>query len=146
MFVKCIRPKDGPEVTGPFSPAIKLSDFVYLSGQLPVDPLSGEIVSGGIRQQTHQVMQNVISILEEMGLETRHIVKTTVFLTDMNRYAEMNEVYATYFDDPYPATSCVQVAALPLNAMVEIECQVIDTLKYETPREPVGCGGCSRCG
>ena len=118
----------------------------HLSGQIPVDPLTNEIVEGGIQAQTHQSIQNIITILEEMGLETRHVVKTTVFLTDMANFAAMNEVYAQYFEEPYPARSCVQVGALPKGALVEIECLVIDTLAYENVQQKScccdGCGGC----
>ncbi len=147
MFTKAIKPADGPKAIGPYSPAIKLSDFVYLSGQIPVDPLTGELVTGGIGPQTHQVFQNILTVLEEMGLETRHIVKTTVFMTDMAMFGEMNEVYASYFEEPYPARSCVQVAALPKGALVEIECLVIDTLAYENaPTKSCCCdGGCDKC-
>ena len=146
MFTKCIRAANGPKDVGPYSPAIKLSDFVYLSGQLPIDPLTNQLVTGDISQQTHQVMQNIIAILEEMGLETRHIVKTTVFLADMNDFAAMNEVYASYFEQPYPARSCVQVAALPKGAAVEIECLVIDTLKYEQASNCKNkCHSCEGC-
>jgi len=145
MFTKAIKPANGPAAIGPYSPAVKLGDFVYLSGQLPVDPVTNEIVSGGIRQQTHQSLQNIVTILEELGLETRHVVKTTVFLQDMGMFKDMNEVYAEYFDEPYPARSCVQVAALPKGALVEIECLVIDTLQYEKPREARSCcEGCKR--
>ena len=145
MFTKAIKPANGPKAIGPYSPAVKLGDFVYLSGQIPVDPVTNEIVSGGIRQQTHQSLQNIVTILEEMGLETRHVVKTTVYLQDMGMFSEMNEVYAEYFDEPYPARSCVQVAALPKGALVEIECLVIDTLQYEKPREKKSCcEGCNR--
>lgn len=147
-FAQPIFPEKGT-VVGPYSPAIKLSDFVYLSGQIPANPETGNIESDDIRQQTHQSMQNIIAILEQMGLETRHIVKTTVFLTDMNDFAAMNEVYASYFEQPYPARSCVQVGALPKGAKVEIECLVIDTLKYETRTCCSGecCDGsdCSEC-
>ena len=129
-FAQAIFPEKG-SVVGPYSPAIKLSDFVFLSGQIPTNPETGNIESDDIRQQTHQSMQNVIAILEQMGLETRHIVKTTVYLTDMNNFAAMNEVYASYFEQPFPARSCVQVGALPKGALVEIECLVIDTLPYE---------------
>ena len=143
MFTKAIKPSNGPVAIGPYSPAIKITDFVYLSGQLPVDPLTNEIVTGGIKQQTHQVMQNIITILEEMGLETRHVVKTTVFLQDMSMFSDMNEVYAEYFDEPYPARSCIQVAALPKQALVEIECLVIDTLPYEKRNNEKSC--CEGC-
>ena len=149
MFTKAITSDKAPKAIGPYSPGIKLGDFVYLSGQIPADPATGEIVPGGIKQQTHQVFQNILALLEEMGLETRHIVKTTVFITDMSMFADMNEVYATYFDaeHPYPARSCVQVGALPKGALVEIECLVIDTLNYEKPREKSCCSGgdCNGC-
>ena len=145
MFVKAIKPANAPAAIGPYSPAVKLGDFVFLSGQIPVDPATNEMVKGLIGQQTHQVMQNIIAILDELGLETRHIMKTTVFLTDMNNFAEMNEVYAQYFDEPYPARSAVQVGALPKGAQVEIECIVIDTTPYEKPREKSCCSGCNGC-
>lgn len=147
MFTKAIKPTNGPDVSGPYSPAIKITDFVYMSGQLPVDPITNEMIGGGIKQQTHQVMQNIMTVLEEMGLETRHIVKTTVFLQDMTMISEMNEVYAAYFEEPYPARSCVQVAALPKGALVEIECLVIDTLCYEKKTSESSCceGNCC-CG
>lgn len=145
MFTKAIKPASGPKAIGPYSPAVKLGDFVYLSGQIPVDPVTNELVQGDIRKQTHQVMQNIITILEEMGLETRHVVKTTVFLTDMGNFAAMNQVYAEYFDEPYPARSCVQVGALPKGAEVEIECLVIDTLRYEQQSCSQNCSGCQGC-
>lgn len=138
-FTEAIFPEKG-SVVGPYSPAIKLSDFVYLSGQIPTNPETGNIETDDIAQQTHQCMQNVIAILEQLSLETRHIVKTTVFLTDMNDFAAMNEVYASYFEKPYPARSCVQVGALPKGAKVEIECVVIDTLPYEQRMCQCGCG------
>ncbi|MBQ3385148.1 MAG: RidA family protein [Erysipelotrichaceae bacterium] len=145
MFTKAIKPANGPKAIGPYSPAVKLGDFVYLSGQIPVDPVTNDLVQGDIGKQTHQVMQNIITILDEMGLETRHVVKTTVFLTDMGNFAAMNEVYAQYFDDPYPARSCVQVGALPKGAEVEIECLVIDTLRYEQQSCSQNCSGCQGC-
>ena len=145
MFTKAIKPANGPKAIGPYSPAVKLGDFVYLSGQIPVDPVTNDLVQGDIRKQTHQVMQNIITILDEMGLETRHVVKTTVFLTDMGNFAAMNEVYAQYFDDPYPSRSCVQVGALPKGAEVEIECLVIDTLRYEQQSCSQNCSGCQGC-
>ena len=152
-FAKAIFPEKGT-VLGPYSPAIKLSDFVFLSGQIPADPETGNIESEDIRQQTHQSLQNIIAILQQLGLETRHIVKTTVFLTDMNNFAAMNEVYATYFEEPFPARSCVQVGALPKGAKVEIECIAIDTLPYEQRAccqssdccQGSDCEGCEGCG
>ena len=144
--MKQISTDKAPAAIGPYSQAIAHNGVIFVSGQLPIDPLTNELVPGGIGQQTHQVMQNILAILEEMGLETRHIVKTTVFLQNMGDFQAMNEVYASYFDEPYPARSCVQVAALPKGAMVEIECLVIDTLKYEqarnTNRKCEKCEGC----
>ena len=141
MFNKAIHSSKAPKAIGPYSPAIKLGDFVYLSGQVPLDAETGELVSGGIVEQTHQVFKNIKAILEEMNLETSHIVKTTVFMTDLGEFTAMNEVYSTYFSEPYPARSTVQVGALPKGAKVEIECLVIDTLAYEQQMS----SGCS-CG
>lgn len=130
MF-KGIHSTHAPKAIGPYSPAVKLGDFVYLSGQLPIDPQTNQLVSGGIYEQTYQVLRNMEAVLQEMNLELRHIVKTTVFVTDLNDFSRFNEIYATIFQDPYPARSTVQVAALPLGAMVEVEALVIDTLAYE---------------
>ena len=128
MLIQEITSANAPKAIGPYTPAVKLGDFVYMSGQIPVDPASGEIVAGGIQEQTHQVLKNIEALLAEMNLEMRHIVKTTVFMTDLGEFNAMNEIYATYFDRPYPARSTVQVGALPKGAKVEIECLVIDTL------------------
>jgi 2-iminobutanoate/2-iminopropanoate deaminase len=120
-----------PKAIGPYSQAVKLGDFVYLSGQLPVDPSTNELIEGGIMEQTYQVFSNIEAVLSEMGLELRHILKTTVFLADLNDFEGMNQIYATIMSAPYPARSTIQVAALPKNAQIEIECVVIDTLEYE---------------
>ncbi len=141
MLIQEITSANAPKAIGPYTPAVKLGDFVYMSGQIPVDPASGEIVAGGIQEQTHQVLKNIEALLAEMNLEMRHIVKTTVFMTDLGEFNAMNEIYATYFDRPYPARSTVQVGALPKGAKVEIECLVIDTLVYERQMQG-GCGGC----
>jgi 2-iminobutanoate/2-iminopropanoate deaminase len=130
MFENITSP-NAPKAIGPYSQAVKLGDFVYLSGQLPVDPLTNELVEGGIMEQTYQVFQNMEAVLEQMNLELRHILKTTVFLSDMNDFEGMNQIYATIMSAPYPARTTVQVAALPKNAKIEIECIVIDTLDYE---------------
>jgi len=149
MFSKAIHSKNAPKAIGPYSPAIKLGDFIYLSGQIPLDPTTAEVVAGGIREQTHQVFKNIEALLSEMDLETRHIVKTTVFMTDLAEFNEMNEVYGTYFNEPYPARSTIQVVALPKGVKVEIECLVIDTLNYEKQmgndcacHQECGCGSC----
>ena len=139
--MKVISTDKAPAAIGPYSQGMISGNMVYSSGQIPVDPATNELVKGDISQQTHQVMQNIITILDEMNLRIDHIVKTTVFLSDMKNFAAMNEVYAQYFEEPYPARSCVQVGALPKGADVEIECLVIDTLRYEQ-----GCSGsCSDC-
>lgn len=150
MFTKSIHSDHAPKAIGPYSPATKLGDFVYMSGQLPIDPETGKVVEGGIQEQAYQVLKNMEALLAEMNLEMRHIVKTTVFLTDLADFELMNEIYATYFADPYPARSTVEVKGLALGAKVEIEAIVIDTLVYEQQAaahsHDHGCGdGCS-CG
>lgn len=143
-----IHSQHAPKAIGPYSPAVKLGDFVYLSGQLPIDPLTGELVKGDMYEQTYQVLRNMEAVLQEMGLELRHIVKTTVYTTDLSQFTKFNEIYATVFTEPYPARSTVQVAALPMGAMIEVEALVIDTLAYEAQmhhhhhdHEECGCGG-----
>lgn len=136
-----------PKAIGPYSQAVKLGDFVFLSGVIPVDPKTNEVVNGGIVEQTKMVMENIGNVLKEMNLEHRHILKTTVFMTDLNEFTEMNTEYAKYFDNKFPARSCVEVKALPKGVKVEIECQVIDTLVYEYQMQQqaeggCGCGGC----
>lgn len=111
-----------PAAIGPYSQAIEANGMVFVSGQLPVDPATGEFAPGGVAEQTTQSFENIKNILAKAGLSTAHIVKTTVFLADMSLFAEMNAVYAKYFDGDYPARSAVAVKALPKGALVEIEC------------------------
>ena len=111
----------GPKPIGPYSQAIKAGGFVYLSGQVALDPKTGELSGAEIRQQTERVFENIKGILEAAGVNLHHVLKTTVFLKDMNDFAAMNEVYARYFASAPPARSTVQVARLPKNALVEIE-------------------------
>jgi len=148
MFTKSFSSPNVYKAIGPYSPAVKLGDFVYVSGQLPLD-VEGKLVEGDIQEQAYQVLKNMEAVLAEMNLEMRHIVKTTVFLTDLNDFNALNEIYATYFSDPYPARSTIQVAALPKGAKIEIEAIVIDTLVYEQQMahqhgESCGCG--DECG
>ena len=113
-----------PAAIGPYSQAIRVGDMLFTSGQIPTDPRTGNFVPGGIREQTTQVLENLKAILAQAGIDLTHVVKTTVFLQDMADFAAMNEVYATYLTAPGavpPARSTVQVAALPKNALVEIE-------------------------
>lgn len=111
----------GPKPIGPYSQAIKANGFLFASGQIALDPHSNEFVAGDIRQQTERVMANIKGIVEASGSNLGHIVKTTVFLKDMNDFAAMNEVYGKFFAVAPPARSTVQVARLPKDALVEIE-------------------------
>ena len=118
---KVIFTEKAPAAIGPYSQAIEANGMLFLSGQLPVDPVTGEFVPGGVTEQTTQCFENIKSILSEAGLTTANIVKTTVFLADMSLFAEMNSVYATYFEGDFPARSAFAVKALPKGALVEIE-------------------------
>ncbi len=118
---KVISTSNAPAAIGPYSQAIEVNGMVFLSGQLPVNPATGEIVDGGIKEQTTQSFENIASILKETGLTMNNIVKTTVYLADISLFAEMNEVYAGYFDGAYPARSAFAVKQLPKGALVEIE-------------------------
>ena len=111
----------GPKPIGPYSQAIKCNGFLFVAGQVGVDPASGEFAGPTIQQQTERMLENVRAILEAGGASLGHVVKTTVFLKDMNDFAAMNEVYARYFTAAPPARSTVQVARLPKDALVEIE-------------------------
>jgi len=116
-----IRPAQGAAPVGPYSHAVRVGDLLFCSGQIPLDPATGSLVAGDIRGQTERVLENVRAILEDQRLTFAHVVKTTVFLTNLGDFAAMNEVYARYFTQDYPARSTVQVAALPKGATVEIE-------------------------
>lgn len=111
-----------PKAIGPYSQAIQVGDYIITSGQLPIDPATGGFAEGGIEAQTKQSLQNVKSILESVGSGMEKVIKTTVFLSDMNHFGAMNEVYSTFFTEgSYPARSAVEVARLPKDALVEIE-------------------------
>ncbi|KAI9322597.1 endoribonuclease L-PSP [Dichotomocladium elegans] len=114
-----------PAALGPYSQAIKVNGFVYTSGQIALIPATGEIAEGGITGQTKQVFHNLSEVLKEAGSGLDKIVKTTVFLKDMNDFAAMNEVYASFFKDQLPARSAVEVARLPKDVVVEIECVAV---------------------
>lgn len=119
--MKAISTTKAPAAIGPYSQAIYVGNLVLTSGQIPIDPATGTIVEGGIEEQTRQSLTNVKAVLESAGLRMGNVVKTTVFLADMNDFAEMNSVYAEFFAEPYPARSAVAVKALPKGALVEIE-------------------------
>jgi len=116
-----VKTTDAPAALGPYSQAIKAGGFVYVSGQVPIDPATGQFVAGGIAEQTDRVLKNVASVLEAAGSSLNQVVKTTVFLADMNEFAAMNEVYAKFFTEAPPARATVQAARLPRDARVEIE-------------------------
>lgn len=111
----------GPKPIGPYSQGVKINGLLYLSGQIPLDPKTNEMISGDIKAQTERVLENIKGILEAAGSNLHHVVKTTVFLKDMNEFSGMNEIYAKYFTAAHPARSTVQVARLPKDASVEIE-------------------------
>ena len=121
MSKKAINTEKAPKAIGPYSQAIQVGNLVYTSGQLPINPTTGAFPEGGIKEQTRQSLSNIQAILEEAGLTMSNVVKTTVFLADMNDFADMNAVYAEFFTQPYPARSAVAVKTLPKNALVEIE-------------------------
>jgi 2-iminobutanoate/2-iminopropanoate deaminase len=106
---------------GPYSAAIESGELVFVSGQIPLDPLAGKLVAGDIAAQTRQALENVKTILAAAGLTFAHVVKTTIFLTSMQDFAAVNDVYKSYMAEPYPARSTIAVAALPMGARVEIE-------------------------
>ena len=117
---KVINTNNAPAPIGPYSQAIAAGNFVFVSGQIPMDPSTGEIISENIKAETIQVMENIKAILSEAGLGFDHIVKTSIFLTDMQAFAQVNEVYGSYFTSEFPARETVQVSALPKNVNVEI--------------------------
>ena len=120
--MKSINTDKAPAAIGPYSQAVKAGHLVFVSGQLPIDPSTGAFAEGGIKEITRQSLTNMKHILSEAGYKMSDVVKTTVFLTDMADFAEMNEVYAEFFSNPFPARSAIAVQALPKNARVEIEC------------------------
>ena len=119
--MKVVSTTKAPAAIGPYSQAIQVGNLVYTSGQIPIDPATVNFVEGGIKEQTRQSLTNVRAILEEAGLTMANVVKTTVFMADMNDFADMNAVYAEFFAEPYPARSAVAVKTLPKGALVEIE-------------------------
>ena len=121
-----IQTDGAPAAIGPYSQAVRTGQFLFVSGQIPLDPGTGELVEGGIVDETHRVMRSLGAILEAAGVSFDAVLRTTVYLTDLGEFAAMNEVYASYFTDPAPARATVQIAGLPKGARVEID--VIATL------------------
>ncbi len=116
-----IKPAHSPAAVGPYNHAVRIGDLLFSAGQIPLNPADGTLVTGDIKAQTERVLQNVKAILDDQGLTFSNVVKSTVFMTNLADFAGMNEVYAKYFTENFPARSTVQVAALPKGANVEIE-------------------------
>jgi len=121
MKKKVVHTDKAPKAIGPYSQAIQAGNFLFLSGQLPLDPVSGEIVKGDIREQARRVLENLKGVLESQNLGMDDVVKVTIFLKDMGNFSQVNEVYATYFPSSQPARSTVEVARLARDADIEIE-------------------------
>ena len=120
--MKTIQTTKAPGAIGPYSQAVEANGFIFASGQLGIDPNTGNFVEGGVKEQTKQALTNARAIMEEAGLSLSNVVKTTVFLSDMANSADMNEVYSQFFSEPFPARSAVAVKTLPKNGLVEVEC------------------------
>ncbi len=116
-----IKPAQSPSAVGPYNHAVRIGDLLFCAGQIPIEPATGNLVAGDIRAQTERVLQNVKAILDDQQLAFANVVKSTVFMTNLGDFAAMNEIYAKYFTENFPARSTVQVAALPKGAVVEIE-------------------------
>jgi 2-iminobutanoate/2-iminopropanoate deaminase len=123
---KVIHSDKAPKAIGPYSQAIKANGFIFCSGQIPLDPEKGEILTGSITEQTRQVLQNLSNVLEATGSSMKNVVKVTVFLKDMNDFGEMNEEYGKWFPDSPPARAAVEVARLPKDVGIEIQCIAIE--------------------
>ncbi len=117
-----ISTENAPKAIGPYSQAVAWNGLVYLSGQIPLDPATGQLVDGGIAEQTERVLENLKAVLEAAGSDLAHVLKTTVFLKDMAEFAKMNEIYGHYFSRNPPARATVEAARLPRDVRVEIEC------------------------
>ena len=120
--MKVLHTEKAPAAIGPYSQAIEVNDFVFASGQIPINPETGAMVEADIKAQTRQALTNANEVMKAAGIDLTHVVKTTVFLSDMANFAAMNEVYSTFFKEPFPARSAVAVKELPKGALVEVEC------------------------
>jgi 2-iminobutanoate/2-iminopropanoate deaminase len=121
MGKRAIHTDKAPKAIGPYSQAIEAGNFIFLSGQIPLDPKTGELIRGDIRKQTQQVLENIKGVLESQGLGMENVVKATLFLKEISNFNQVNEVYATYFPSSPPARSTVEVSKLPRDADIEIE-------------------------
>ena len=121
MTRKHVESARGPAAIGPYSAAVWAGELLYLSGQTPIDPATGELITGDVGAQTHRAFDNLEAVLKDAGLAMDHVIKCNVYLTDMTNFAAMNAAYATRFNKPFPARTTVAVRGLPRNALVEIE-------------------------
>ena len=121
MIKRIIQTEQAPAAIGPYSQAIRIGDFLYTSGQIALDPESGIFLSGEIEEETEQTLKNISAILQAGGVNLENVIKTTVYLSDLNDFTRMNQVYEKYFSKNKPARACVQVAALPKGAKIEID-------------------------
>ena len=121
MKKRVIQTDKAPKAIGPYSQAIQAGNLLFLSGQIPIDPKTGELIKGDIRQQTQRALENIKGLLESQGLGMEDVIKVTIFLKDMGNFNQVNEVYATYFSSSPPARSTVEIAKLPRNAEIELE-------------------------
>ncbi|MBH8584404.1 RidA family protein [Thermoactinomyces vulgaris] len=119
-MLKKVQTDKAPQAIGPYSQAVETGDWIFTSGQIPLTP-DGKLVAGGIEEQTRQVLENLKSVLEAAGSGLEHVVKTTIFLRDMNQFQTVNEIYGGYFKEHQPARSCVEVSRLPKEVLIEIE-------------------------
>ena len=118
---KVIATSEAPKAVGPYSQAVAVGNFLFCAGQIPLDPATGDLIEGDVTAQTERVLQNVAGVLRANGMTFAHVVKATVFMVDLGKFADMNAVYSKYFSEPFPARSTIQVAALPKGSQVEIE-------------------------
>lgn len=125
MVKEEVRTALAPKAIGPYSQGVRIGRYIFLSGQIPIEPVSGELVAGGVGLQTRQVLKNLQAVVGASGASLRDVVKTTVYLTDLSTFSEMNAVYAEFFTEPYPARATVGVSALPKGAAVEIDAIVV---------------------
>ena len=121
MSKELITPAGAPPAIGPYSPGLKVGNLLFLSGSIPLDPVTGQVVAGDITAQATRVMENIKALLSAAGADFSHVVRTTVYMVDLAEFSTMNEIYAKYFAKPYPARSTVQVARLPRDVRVEID-------------------------
>lgn len=134
IMKRVIATVDGPAAIGPYSQAVAVGDALFCSGQIPIQPATGELVDGDVSSQTTQVLENLGALLRANGMTYSHVVKTTVFMVDLKEFAKMNEVYALYFPEVHPARSTIQVAALPKGAQVEIEAIALGESVARSPK------------